>query len=95
MVDMFIHTEEMISMAFMAAMRADTPGSDMRRAASAAKVQLGKSLKFVGENAIQLHGGMGITEEMAIGHYFMHATMLELLFGNTDYHKERYKLLSL
>ena len=94
MVDMFIHTEEMISMAYMAAMKLDTPGNDPRVAASAAKVQLGKSLKFVGEAAIQLHGGMGITEEMAVGHYFMHGTMLELLFGNTDHHLKRYAALT-
>ncbi len=94
MVDMFIHAEEMVSMAYMAAMNADTEGHDLRIAASMAKVQLGKSLKFVGENAIQLHGGMGITEEMAVGHYFMHGTMLELLFGNTDYHRKRYQALA-
>ncbi len=93
MVDMFIHTEEIVSMAYMAAMKADTDGTDTRQSASAAKVQLGKSCKFVGENAIQLHGGMGITEEMAIGHYFMHATMLETLFGNTKHHLKRYQAL--
>ncbi len=94
MVDMFMHTEEMVSMAYIAAMKADTPGYDTREAASAVKVQMGKSLKFVGEAAIQLHGGMGITEEMAVGHYFMHATMLELLFGNKDYHLRRYQSLT-
>ncbi len=94
MVDMFIHAEEMVSMAYMAAMKADTEGHDLRVAASMAKVQLGKSLRFVGENAIQLHGGMGITEEMAVGHYFMHGAMLELLFGDTDYHRKRYQALA-
>ena len=94
MVDMFIYTEEMISIAYMAAMKADTQGHDTRIAASSAKVQLGKSCKFVGESAIQIHGGMGITEEMAVGHYFMHATMLEALFGNTDYHLKRYEALT-
>ncbi len=90
MVDMFIHTEEMTSMAFMAAMKTDANGHD-KAAASSAKVQLGKSCKFVGESAIQLHGGMGITEEMAVGHYFMHSTMMESLFGNSDYHLKRYQ----
>ncbi len=94
MVDMFIHAEEMTSIAYMAAMKTDTEGFDTREAASVAKVQLGKSCKFVGENAIQIHGGMGITEEMAVGHYFMHATMLEPLFGNSDYHMKRYQSLS-
>lgn len=94
MVDMFIHTEEMVSMAYMATMKLDTPGHDPRVTASAVKVQLGKSCKFVGEAAIQIHGGMGITEEMAVGHYFMHATMLEQLFGNSDYHLKRYQALT-
>ena len=90
MVDMFIHQEELISMSFMAAAKMDSEGYDTSKAASAVKVQLGKSTKFVGENAVQLHGGMGITEEMSIGHYFMRGTMLELMFGNTDYYVGRF-----
>lgn len=86
MVDMFIHQEELISMSFMAAAKMDSEGYDIPKSASAVKVQLGKSVKFVGENAVQLHGGMGITEEMSIGHYFMRGTMLELMFGNTDWY---------
>ncbi|MEL6379060.1 MAG: acyl-CoA dehydrogenase family protein [Pseudomonadota bacterium] len=91
MVDMFIHTEEMSSMAYMAAMNHDTPGRDTARAAAAAKVQIGKSVKFVGETAVQLHGGMGITEEMAVGHYFMHATMMENLLGDSNFHLRRFQ----
>ncbi|MCI5046688.1 MAG: acyl-CoA dehydrogenase family protein [Aquisalinus sp.] len=94
MVDMFIFKEEMTSMAYMAAMKADTEGHDTSIAASMAKVQLGKSCKFIGESAVQLHGGMGITEEMAVGHYFMHATMMDTLFGNGEYHQKRYERLT-
>ena len=94
MVDMFIFKEEMTSMAYMAAMKADTDGHDTRIAASMVKVQLGKSCKFIGESAVQLHGGMGITEEMAVGHYFMHATMMDTLFGNGDHHQKRYERLT-
>lgn len=90
MVDMFIHQEELVSMAFMCAAKMDSGGYDTTEAASAAKVQLGKSCKFVGEAAVQMHGGMGITEEMNIGHYFMRATMLEIMFGNTDHHIGQY-----
>ena len=90
MVDMFMYTEEMVSMAYMAAMRADTEINQISAPASAAKVQLGKSCKYVGETAIQLHGGMGITEEMAVGHYFMRGTMLCELFGDRDYHVKRF-----
>lgn len=90
MVDMFINQEELVSMAFMACANMDTDGKDPSQAITAAKVQLGKSLKFVGENAVQLHGGMGITEEMSVGHYFMRGTLLELMFGNTDFHVGRF-----
>ena len=65
------------------------------KAASAAKVQIGKACKFVGQNAIQLHGGMGMTDEMAIGHYFKRATMIEGAFGSTDHYLARYEGLSL
>jgi hypothetical protein len=94
MVDMFIHTQEITSMTFAAVIKQLEDAEDAEAMTAAAKVQLGKSVKFVGENAIQLHGGMGITEEMAIGHYFMHTTMLELMFGNTDYHHKRYEALT-
>lgn len=91
MVDMFIHKEELISMTYMGAAKMDSGDYNNPAVASAIKVQLGETCKFVGENAVQLHGGMGITEEMAVGHYFMRATMLELLFGNTDFHLGRFQ----
>ena len=56
---------------------------------AAAKVQIGKSLKFVGQQAIQLHGGIGMTMEAKIGHYFKRLTMIENTFGDTDYHLNR------
>ncbi|WP_310540339.1 acyl-CoA dehydrogenase family protein [Phenylobacterium sp.] len=95
MVDMFIQLEQSISMTYMADIM--LAGSDLERAkgASAAKVQIGKACKFVGQNAIQIHGGMGMTDEMAIGHYFKRATMIEAAFGSTDHHLARYEILSL
>jgi alkylation response protein AidB-like acyl-CoA dehydrogenase len=94
MVDMFINVEQAISMTYMANIKV---GDDAERAkaASAAKVQIGKACKFVGQNAIQLHGGMGMTDEMAIGHYFKRATMIESAFGSVDHHLARYEFLSL
>jgi len=94
MVDMFINLEQSISMTYMANIKL---GDDAERAkaASAAKVQIGKACKFVGQNAIQLHGGMGMTDEMAIGHYFKRATMIESAFGSVDHHLARYEFLSL
>ena len=94
MVDMFIQLEQSISMTYMATIKlADE--AERAKAASAAKVQIGKACKFVGENAIQLHGGMGMTDEMAIGHYFKRATLIQSAFGSTDHHLARYEFLSL
>jgi len=94
MADMFMAGEEMKSMAVRATALADAGHAERAKAAAMAKVFIGKTGKFVGETAVQLHGGMGITEEMAIGHYFMHATMLDTLFGNRDYHQRRYEALT-
>ena len=69
-------------------------GVGLGKAVSAAKVQIGRACKFVGQNAIQLHGGMGMTDEMAIGHYFKRATMIEGQFGSVDHHLRRYESLS-
>jgi alkylation response protein AidB-like acyl-CoA dehydrogenase len=94
MVDMFIQVEQAVSMTYMATIKVsdDKHGA---KSAAAAKVQIGKACKFVGQNAIQLHGGMGMTDEMAIGHYFKRATMIESAFGSTDHHLARYEFLSL
>jgi alkylation response protein AidB-like acyl-CoA dehydrogenase len=94
MVDMFIQVEQSISMTYMATIKL-ADDAERAKAAAAAKVQIGKAAKFVGQNAIQLHGGMGMTDEMAIGHYFKRATMIESAFGNTDHHLARYEFLSL
>ena len=92
MVDMFIGVEQSISMTYMATIKLDS--AERSKSASAAKVQIGKACKFVGQNAIQLHGGMGMTDEMAIGHYFKRATMIEGQFGSVDHHLRRYESLS-
>ena len=94
MVDMFIQVEQSISMTYMANIKLSDE-DERAKAAAAAKVQIGKACKFVGQNAIQLHGGMGMTDEMAIGHYFKRATMIESAFGSTDHHLARYEFLSL
>ena len=57
-----------------------------RRRSHAAKVQTGKSARFVGETAIQLHGGIGMTMEYKAGHYFKRLTMIDMAFGDTDHH---------
>ncbi|MDB5443366.1 MAG: acyl-CoA dehydrogenase, partial [Phenylobacterium sp.] len=94
MVDMFIGLEQSISMTYMATIKL-ADDAQRTKAASAAKVQIGKACKFVGQSAIQLHGGMGMTDEMAIGHYFKRATRIESAFGGIDHHLARYEFLSL
>ena len=91
MVDMFIEHEQSKSLLYMAAMRLDEGYSPVaRKAVSALKVQVGKGGKFVGQNAVQLHGGMGMTDELNVGHYFKRLTAIETLFGNVDYHLKKY-----
>jgi alkylation response protein AidB-like acyl-CoA dehydrogenase len=94
MVDMFIAFEQSVSMTYMAHIRLGDAPEARAKAISAAKVQIGRACRFVGQNAIQLHGGMGMTDEMAIGHYFKRATVLESQFGSTDHHLARYEALS-
>ena len=60
------------------------------QSASAAKAQIGKAGKLIGQEAIQMHGGMGMTDELAVGHYFKRLTMIDTLFGNMTYHRRRF-----
>lgn len=86
-VDMFIATEQMRSIAMFATMMADSDDATERaRAMSAAKVELGRGGRLAGENAIQLHGGVGMTMEYAVGHYFKRIIMMNTLFGDGDFH---------
>ena len=93
MAEMFIEVELARSMAYLAAMTLDEQAEDAvarRRGISAAKVQIAKSGRFVAQNAIQLHGGIGMSEEYKVGHYFKRITMVERLLGDTDFHLRRY-----
>jgi len=94
MVDMFMEHEQSKSLMYMAAMRMDEGyGPEAQKAISAFKVQVGKSGRFVGQNAVQLHGGMGMTEELRVGHYFKRLTTVDTLFGNVDFHLKRFGAL--
>jgi pimeloyl-CoA dehydrogenase small subunit len=89
-VDMLVALEQARSMALYAAMMCTEPDAAERsRAISAAKVQIGRSARFVGQEAIQLHGGIGMTEECQAGHYFRRLTMIELQCGDTAHHLRR------
>jgi len=85
--DMLVAVEQARSMAIYAASMADQDDAEWRRKAmSAAKVQVDDSLRFVAGNAVQLHGGIGVTEECAIGPYFKRATVLQMFLGDVDHH---------
>jgi alkylation response protein AidB-like acyl-CoA dehydrogenase len=74
------------SMSYFASLKLGEPAAQRRRALSQAKVQLGHSMRFVGQQCIQLHGGIGVTDEYVGSHYFKRLTMLEMTFGDTLHH---------
>jgi alkylation response protein AidB-like acyl-CoA dehydrogenase len=91
MVDMLMHYENAKSMAMLAAVKVDSADyAERRRAVSGAKELIGRAGRFVGQQAIQLHGGMGMTDELAVGHYVKRLAAIDASFGNADYHLERF-----
>jgi len=90
MVDMFMNYEQSVSITYMVTLKLNEDAAERRKAASAAKVQIGKAGRFIGQQAVQLHGGMGMTDELAVGHYFKRLTMIDTMFGNVDHHLRRY-----
>jgi pimeloyl-CoA dehydrogenase small subunit len=88
--DMFVALEQARSMSMFATMASEFEDAKERATAvAAAKVQVGKSGKFIGQQSIQLHGGIGMTMEAKIGHYFKRLTMIENSLGDTEYHLRR------
>ena len=94
MADMFIAYEQAVSMTYMVTLKLDEPDKARKMAASAAKVQIGKAGRLISQEAVQIHGGMGMTDELNVGHFFKRVTMIESQFGNTDWHLRRYTELS-
>ncbi|MGI9438227.1 MAG: acyl-CoA dehydrogenase family protein [Parvibaculales bacterium] len=90
MVDMFMEYEQSVSMTYMVNMKLVEGEAERKKAAAGAKVQIGKSGRFVGQQAVQLHGGMGMTEELNVGHYFKRLTVIDTQFGNVDHHLKRF-----
>ena len=86
MVDMFMEYEQCKSMLYRATLEVVQNGREAMRIVHALKYMVGKVGTFIGENAVQLHGGMGVTEELRIGHYFKRLLVIEAQFGNSDYH---------
>lgn len=95
MADMSIQCEEARSMALRAALHADQSDSALRgRAISGAWAKISKAARFVAEQAIQLHGGMGVTDELQIGGYLKRVVALDALVGGADHHLRRHAALS-
>jgi alkylation response protein AidB-like acyl-CoA dehydrogenase len=91
MADMLMHVEQARSMSYLAAMVAGAAGlRERRRQLSAAKVVVGQACRFVGQQAVQLHGGMGVTDELAVSHCFKRLMAIEATLGDTEHHLERF-----
>lgn len=92
--DMSVQVDEARSMALRAALKADAEATERGRAASGAKAKIGKGARFVAEQSVQLHGGMGVTEELDVGAYFKRLLAFETLFGGSTHHYRRHAALS-
>jgi alkylation response protein AidB-like acyl-CoA dehydrogenase len=86
MADSKMQLELARSMSYYASLKLDEPADARRRAISQAKVQLGQSARFLGQQSVQMHGGIGVTDEYAGSHYFKRLTAMELSFGDTLHH---------
>ena len=89
-VDMFVALEQARSMAIAATLKLKAPAKERARFCAAAKVQIGQSGRFVGQQAVQLHGGMGMTDELNVGHYMKRLMAIDMAFGNADWHLNRF-----
>ena len=91
MADMFIAAEQSRSMAVNAAVYADSEDAAMRRrAVSGAKAYIGRAARLVGQEAVQMHGAMGVVDDVIVSHYFKRLTMIDMSFGDVDHHLARF-----
>ena len=93
MVDMFMEYEQSKSLLYMSTMKHAEKSMDAKKSISGLKYKIGKAGKFIGQQAIQIHGGMGVTDELNIGHFFKRLTTIGTIFGNSDFHLKRYSEL--
>jgi alkylation response protein AidB-like acyl-CoA dehydrogenase len=90
MVDMFIAYEQALSMTYLATLAFTGDARERAKAVSGAKVQVGEAAKFIGQQAVQIHGGMGMSDELEVGRYFKRLTAINVQFGTLDHHLGRY-----
>ena len=84
--DMKMQLELARSMSYYASLKLNAPTEERRRAMARAKVQLGQSMRYVGQQSVQLHGGIAVTDEYIVSHYFKKLTQMEMMFGDTLHH---------
>ena len=94
MADMYTEYEQAVSLTYYATLKLDAPERERKLAVSTAKVRIGQAAHKIGQEAIQIHGGNGMTDEYAIGHYFKRLTLFDSEFGNVDHHMKRHIALS-
>jgi alkylation response protein AidB-like acyl-CoA dehydrogenase len=94
MVDMYMELEQSVAAVYLAVLNLEADDTTRARAVSAAKATIGRAARFIGQQAVQLHGAMGMTEELAVGHYFKRLTAIQYEFGTTDEHAARYAQLT-
>jgi len=93
--DMLLELEQARSMSYLAALHCTDPDARARqRVLSAAKATINRAARFIGQQAIQLHGGMGMTEELEVSHWFKRLACIEMTLGDTDTHVARFAALS-
>lgn len=92
--DMAVLLEEARSSLLLAVLSQDGDAATRARATSSAKAKIGRGLRFIAQQSVQMHGAMGVTEELSVGGYFKRAVVFEALFGTTDFHLRRYAHLA-
>jgi len=95
MADMLVALEQSVSLTYLATLSLSAPAAERSLAVSAAKVQVANACRQLGQGAVQIHGGMGQTDEVAVTSYFKRATVIESQFGSADYHLDRFQRLAL
>ncbi len=95
MVDMFMALEQSVSLTYYATLKLDAPPAERMAAVSAAKSKVARAAREVGQGAVQIHGGIGMTDELQLGHWFKRTTIIEGQFGDADHHLKRYERLAL
>ncbi len=94
MADMYMQLEMAVSATYLAVLKQNGPALERAMACATAKVTVARAARFIGQNAVQLHGGMGMTDALPVSHYFKRATAIEMEFGSADYHLARYARLA-